>query len=258
MLKGLIKMAAKKKQRKRKAKKVLLFLLFSALVTGIVLSLTVFFKIETVTSDGSLLYSQEEIINSCKENVYGKNIFLLNKDKILKDLQKKLPFVESITLKRSLSGSIHINVTDAVEYFSFLYDGKYYSASEKGIILADYASAPGGMIEISAEIKTPLVPGETVVYKNKTEYNDIFLLLNSLKEANINVTKIDVTNPVEETVTVENRLTVNFGGISYIDGKVAHLSGMIKNMSSEKRGKINLSVWTPSNHQSYFTEINTS
>ena len=71
----------KKIKRKRKAKKVaLLTALFTIVMSvGIVLVLTIFFKINTVTIKGDRVYSDKEIIlNSGIET--GENLFKINEE----------------------------------------------------------------------------------------------------------------------------------------------------------------------------------
>lgn len=57
---------------------VVLFIVLIAV--GAVLSLTVFFKTQSVTVSGSGIYSQEQIVNASEINA-GDNLFLINSDK---------------------------------------------------------------------------------------------------------------------------------------------------------------------------------
>ena len=72
------------------------------------------------------------------------------------------------------------------------------------------------------------------------------------EKTGIRVTRVDITDELAITVGVDGRFTVNLGTSNYIDKKFAHLSGMIKNMDASAAGKINLSMWTPSNTEGSF------
>ena len=91
---------------------------------GVILSLTVLFPINNITAKGSEKYTAEQIISSSGIKT-GDNLFVssVNTEK----LREKLPFIESVKLKRTLPDSITITVKDAEPYACYCSDGMYYT-----------------------------------------------------------------------------------------------------------------------------------
>ena len=107
----LRKRKARQRKIRRRRIKVLLFVL--AVGVGVILSLTVFFKIESISASGSSKYSAEQIIAATGIKK-GDNLFIssVNEEK----LKTKLPYIEKVTVKRKLPGTYTLKVTDAAEY----------------------------------------------------------------------------------------------------------------------------------------------
>lgn len=139
--------ARQRKIRRRRIKIFLVLLLLLAVGAGVILSLTVFFKIESISASGSSKYSAEEII-AASGIKKGDNLFVssVNDEK----LKRKLPYIEKITVKRSLPATFTIKVTDAEEYVCYLSGNKYYPVSRSGRVLSKTDEKPEGIPEISA------------------------------------------------------------------------------------------------------------
>lgn len=72
---------------------------------------TVFFQVETVAVTGNSRYSQEEIIQATGIQT-GDNLFRMNKFQIAHQVLQGLPYVEEITIRRSLPSTIVITVKE--------------------------------------------------------------------------------------------------------------------------------------------------
>ncbi len=103
----------RERQQKRKRRFTTCMLALAAIVIGVVLSLTVFFKISTVEVTGTSQYSKETILNVCGVDT-GDNLFLVKKSRVADKIGRALPFTGEITVKRSFPNKIIIQVTDSV------------------------------------------------------------------------------------------------------------------------------------------------
>ncbi len=103
----------RERQQKRKRRFTTCMLALAAIVIGVVLSLTVFFKISTVEVTGTSQYSKETILNVCGVDT-GDNLFLVKKSRVADKIGRALPFTGDITVKRSFPNKIIIQVTDSV------------------------------------------------------------------------------------------------------------------------------------------------
>jgi cell division protein FtsQ len=103
-----------KRKNKKKAKKIimLIFLVLIALGLLFTLSVTVFFPVKSVEIEGNSYYTSEEIKKAVDINKKD-NLLIINKEKVLNDLQKQLPFVDDIKINKKLPGAVKITVTEA-------------------------------------------------------------------------------------------------------------------------------------------------
>ena len=142
-------------------------------------------------------------------------------------------------------------MTDAEEYVCYLSGDKYYPVSRSGRVLSKTEEKPEGIPEISAGGLTLKVGRKLAFAKEKTE-NTLNEIFENAEKTEIRITRVDITDELAITLGVDGRFTVNLGTSNYIDKKFAHLSGMMKNMDASAAGKINLSMWTPSNTEGSF------
>ena len=243
-----------KKIRKRRIRAFFIMFMILTLCVGAVLCLTVFFPIEKVVIKGSKIYSVEEIFeNSNIEN--GDNLFTVNRSKTEERLKSKLPYIDSVTFKRELPGTLNITVKDATEFAVYEVKEQYYTVSESGWVMKKSSEKPENLICIKGNEIVCKV-GSQIVYEDPTQKELIETISQSLKDAKINADLIDTTGKINITLGVEGRFTVNLGNSNFIEEKIKHLAGMIKEMPEENKGKIDLSMWTNDNSRGSFRPEN--
>lgn len=249
-----VNMRRKERQRKirrRRLKIAFVFFLIIALITLAIMCFTVFFPIKRISVSGSEIYSKNEIIKASKLTT-DDNFFLASEDEIQENIRKSLPYVDTVKLKRVLPDAVILTVTDAREYAYFTADGKYYILSESGYVLKEQTEAPQNVFEIVSSGITGDV-GEKAIYNNSAEQEIVNTLINCLSKKEINIDKIDVSNILQINLEVEGRFCVVLGTTEYTEQKIAHLSSMIESIP-DRKGTINLSMWTPTNSQGSFVE----
>lgn len=248
-----IRKRMERQKRIRKRRLIIFFIFFFVMMicVGITLSLTVFFKIEKINAVGSEIYSSEEIIKHSGIEI-GENLFTLSQSDTERTLKKTLPYVETVKIKRDLSGIINLKVTDAVEFACYNVNGRFYTVSDNGWVLKETSKKPKKLVEIitpDAECKV----GSEISFKKEKPSEIINEITSALKEVNLKPNKIDVSDSVSLTIRVENRFDVKLGTKNNIPEKIKQLSGMIKHIPDKKTGNINLSMWTSSNTEGIFT-----
>ncbi len=240
------------KIRKRRLKIIFVFFLVILLITGVILSLTVLFPIKNITASGSLVYKPAQIINSCGVEI-GDNLFRLNQEKILNTLRKKLPFVESVELKRKLPDKIELKITDAKEYACYQYKGKYYTVSQDGWVLEKYDERPENVLLILCE-NVVCKKGSQVEMGEGANHAMAQELIDLLNENKIMANYVDITVLSSLKAKVENRFVVNFGTATDLEYKMRHLKSMLKEIPQNDTGNINLSMWNSQNTQGTFVQ----
>ncbi len=125
----------RERQQKRKRRFTTCMLALAAIVIGVVLSLTVFFKISTIEVTGTSQYSKETILNVCGIDT-GDNLFLVKKARVADKIGRALPFTGEITVKRSFPNKIVIQVTDSVPSAAVAYEDGYALLNSDQKVLA--------------------------------------------------------------------------------------------------------------------------
>ena len=244
------RMLRQKQLRKRRRFVFFIFFMVVMLAVGVALCFTVFFPVEKVVVSGSKIYTPQQIADACGLSTKD-NLFAFSGDKLQETLRLKLPYVETVKIKRELPGTVRITVTDAKAAACYLIDAHYYTVSESGFVLSDSEEIPQNVFEIRAkDVKCTV--GREVKYGNPATGEMIEQFVTLIEEKKIKTDYIDVTDILSLSAKVEGRFEVDFGTSNYLDRKIAHLAGMIQGISPEATGKINLSMWAPDKTQGVF------
>ncbi len=241
-----------RKIRKRRAKIILIFFLIILLAVGAVLSVTVLFPIKNISSKGSKVYSEAEIVENCDISI-GDNLIALSKDKSLNKLKANLPFVENIEFDRSFPDSLTIKITDAKEHTCYQINKKYYSVSKNGWVLKSYSKKPKDLMLVKSD-KVKCKVGTEIEFLDETIKEASFTVADKLNTYKLSIEYVDITDKMSIKAKVEDRFIVNFGSSKDLEAKVKHLKAMIKEIDENSSGKIDLSMWSRQNTQGAFTE----
>lgn len=91
-----------------------IMIVFAFIALMVTLSLTVFFKIETikVTADGAKYYTEEKV-TALSGIEKGQNIFSVDTETIEKNIENTMPYIENCEIKREFPAGINIKITGA-------------------------------------------------------------------------------------------------------------------------------------------------
>ena len=213
--------------------------LFFALIAVIVLSLTVFFKIDTITVMGDSIYEESAIIEESGIKK-GKNLFLCNIEKASSSIQKNLPYISSATVKRKLPSTviIEINGTQAAYYFKC---GKGTAVTDKSLKVVEITSEdkvqPGLACVVTNNVLSADI-GENIIKSNsdndtqadvKKETELLKTVFDSIDESGIkHLTEINVTSQGNIYFVYQNRLKLNLGTTEKLTYKLKSAIEIIK------------------------------
>ncbi|MBO4693373.1 MAG: FtsQ-type POTRA domain-containing protein [Clostridia bacterium] len=243
----------KKKIRRKRLVILALFLISTGIIVFAVLLKVKLFPIKSISAKGSSVYKSEEIIYA--SGIAEKSpIMGFSKSLVEKRITKKLPFIESVKITRNFPDAVSLKVSDANECYLFRSGKDYYTVSEKGKVLKKSVYPTDGLIEVLSK-DTLLKTGEKIAFKNdKTQ--ELFDLLSTYpKSKNITLNTINIESAVHIVINVENRFEVNLGNETNLKEKINHLAGMIAEIG-DRKGKINLDVWSNSDSKGTFIEEN--
>ncbi len=224
-------------------------------ITVLVLSLTVFFKIDTIKVNGTSRYDAQQIIETSGIEK-GKNLFLSGVNKAKENISSKLTYLSEVNILRKLPSTIVIEVVGADAEYCYSTSGGYALADSKGRVL-EIVNADD-IPEKTAVIKTKntftAVVGEQIeIIKDKDEgkaaaaekeHELVKKVLIAIDESKIqDVTEIDVTTPTSIYVTYQDRFRLNLGNSYELTYKLKSAVQIIiqeDEISTSTSGEINL------------------
>lgn len=158
----------RERQQKRKRRFTTCMLALAAIVIGVVLSLTVFFKISTIEVTGTSQYSKETILNVCGVDT-GDNLFLVKKARVADKIGRALPFTGEITVKRSFPNKIIIQVTDSVPSAAVAYEDGYALLNQDQKVLATVSTEEELYTLVAQQLR--IAEEATAAEESQTENN---------------------------------------------------------------------------------------
>lgn len=110
------------------------FLSFLVICSAIAAALILFFKTQNFVVSGNQRYTEQEIIDSTGVEI-GDNMFLLNKFAISSQMTRQLPYIESVSIRRSLPDTLVISVEECQAVAAIVQDGAGWLISSGGKLL---------------------------------------------------------------------------------------------------------------------------
>lgn len=243
-----------------------------AAVIFLLLSMTVFFKITTVTVKGSSIYSAEEICEASGIKS-GSNLIRTNISKAEEKITSQLIYIESAELKRSFPSGIEITVKPCREAISAEYEEGYCLLSEGGKVLkmseqpfpdtiivygartvpteelweeSEETSAASSEVTSATDEEDAVKEEETETtplpvigshFECSTETRtDIFYQLVSISSTAFSglVKDFDMTDHYNISCIYDDRITVELGSVSELDYKIKLASSILKDKIGKK------------------------
>lgn len=216
-----------RRRRKGKRKYLLYYALFALLAVAVsaVLSLTAFFKIETVDIRGNTRYSDSELLDFAGIKT-GDNLLRFSAKKIARSIEEQYPYVSSAQVRRHFPSGVTIDIITAEPFVTIETNDEMLLLDQRGRVLekSEAFAAPGVMrvigftgektvIQKDAEdkpvkVRQKLSPGD---FLDDTEEQKLSLLDQILQELAVNslsVSVIDLTDPVSVKLLYDGRIVV--------------------------------------------------
>lgn len=247
----------RRRVKKRKSSHALYYILITVflLAVGVALSLTVFFKIESVTVVGADKYPPDEMAAESGINA-GDNLFRIDGDSVKRRLLEKYPYVDDVQIRLKLPHSVQLQITQCVpagalrqgdDILIITREGKVL---ERGLLLVPeniplitgiYAgqSKPGDMLAGKE--------GDTTGAAQNEEIADALLVLDYLFKAAEEtgfgeITNVNLSDRYNVKVVYENRLLLNLGTEFDFADKLNFLKEAITNrLPADAQGLIDAS-----------------
>ncbi len=231
-----------KKRRKKRVIKALLGTVGLAACVLFVLSLTVLFKIETLTVVGDTRYSEEEIIEASKVKI-GDNLWRTTSKTVTDNVAVALPYIKSAKVRRDIPSGMRIEITETEPAYSIEKNKKYILIDKDDKVLEENAQAKGETVQIKGLGLLNTKAGTTLTVKLEDGLNTAKEIIAQAEENGLSLTQVDVTQTNELTAVYKGRLKLEFGSKSELAEKMKMAREIIKKLESEgntRQGEINL------------------
>ena len=233
----------RKLRRERRIKTFYFLFALTLIVVFVTLSLTVLFPIEQITVTGQSIYPNDDIVRLSGIEL-GTNIFRIDRHRGEKTIEENLSYVQKATIVRRLPTTVEIQIEPAVAFAAVQVPGQYAIISKDGKVLertAVYSQdlpVVSGLTVIEAEVGQPLKT------EREGEVEAVATLLQALSDHNVqNITGIDFTSLYSISLEIENRITVELGGVSDMEEKIRFIQFLMENdIGPNERGTIDVSM----------------
>ena len=216
------------KRRRRRRRLACAAVLLVAAAVCVVLSLTVFFKIETVTVTGDSRYTAEEIIAASGIQA-GQNLFLTNVEEAAAQIESQKPYMTA-------AAALGVRT-----------DGGYILL-DTGLKVLESGSGdlPDGVPELRVGTITASSDGASIQVETPNVLDTLSNLLAAMDQAGVSgVTLYDLTDPEDILLTYDGRLDIQVGGTDNLPKKMAMLAEVIRRNDEtdpQRSGTIDLRV----------------
>ena len=205
-------------------------LLTVVLISVVILSLTVFFKIDTIKVKGDSRYDTSQIIEA-SGIVKGKNLFLISVSSSQESITEKLPYISKAVITRRLPSSVIIEIesTDAVFCFN---TGSGYALTDpdgKVLELVSEDKIPENAAVINASGAYFAETGQTIKADDEDEWTLLKTVFSAVKESGIkDVTEINVVSQSNIYLVYQNRFNLKLGTTNELIYKLKSAVEIIK------------------------------
>lgn len=245
--------ARRHKYRKLKIGILYTVMILAILTAGIAIGVTVLFKIDTIQVVGESRYDPQEIIQLSGVEK-GENLVTIDTQKGEAAIAAKMPYLESVRIKRQLPSTVNIEITEAKAAGCIAYDNQYVIINSAGKVL-ELAQAPlDGVPVIKGVVVKEAALSQKVVLEDETSLTLISEIEAARASAGLTpVTEFDLTNPVSPTITYDGRIIIKLGIPTDLEYKLQTAVAVLnsEDMKTAQRGTLDVSL-APDKGRSYF------
>ncbi len=238
--------AARRNEQKRSRRTAFYVFLFVAItLIFLVVCVIVFLNVKSIEITGNEKYADEDI-NALVPIAIGDNMFSFNADKIEAEIQRVLPYVGTVEVKRDLPNTVEVKIVEETPFFATEMAGDTYLISSNLKVLERLPDTKAETTDLTiltlSNVRTCIV-GQPIEFVNSRTFDAIVSLYDNF-EANYiqdKIVSIDVESRFDIYANYDNRFKVYFGDIEDIDIKIRFLIAVIDELEPDATGVINVS-----------------
>ena len=220
-------------------------LITAAVVAAIVFGVAIFFKVSTIEVQGNAIYSAEQIIEASGIEK-GDNLITVNKSTAAGGIIAALPYIESVSIGRTLPDTVGIEVKETDATFAVTTDTNtvwLINPSGKAIEKVNTLSSEEYSQLLGVTINNPAA-GQKVTAVNQANLDAALAVLSALDGTGIteHIASLDVTKDYDIVLWYGDQYEIRLGGTEQLDYKVQYLSAILGKLSDYQQGTIDLTL----------------
>lgn len=248
----------KRKAKRRTVKRISkgLFkrlIVMGGIILAVILSMVIFFRVETIEITGNVYYSDHEILQNCSVAT-GDNLLTLSRGEISGNIMAHLKYVDSVKVTRQLPDTLVIHVTEGNPKYAVQdTTGAYYLITAQGKVMQQIQDRQAADFTIVQEltIVPPAIGEELKVYsatgnetKAKGQLTAMKELLAAIEEAALGryIASVSIPSSFKVSLWYEDRFLVELGNTDRIDYKLEYLKLVIEKEESYVTGTVDLTL----------------
>ena len=248
------KRKAKRRTRKRISPETWKrLLIMGGIVVAVVLSMVIFFRVQTIEVVGNNYYTPEEIMQSAGVAA-GDNLLTLSRGSVAGNIMAQLPYIESVRVTRELPDTLVLTVSElATTYAVTDTEGDCYLITANGKVTEKIeAREAKSHIQVTELLIDPPTVGEMIqVHAAEDEalaaqgqFNALTSTLSEIEDAELvkQIVSVSIPSSYRITVSYEGRFEVDLGNTDRLDYKLEFLKKVIAEQKEYASGTIDLSL----------------
>ncbi len=204
----------KKVKRKRRAKKIFFGTLFTGVIIAVfvLLVLTFAFKIEKTEIKGSNHYEDKVVLKESGIEI-GESLFSITEKELNSTLPVKLPYIKRVELKRTLPGTITLELFATREKAAFITKDGYVLVDDTGKVLDNKSQMLRDNVAVVSGAKPKKFDlGKKLELKTAEQTENFLTVLKGIKQGEMNnITEISMDKNGEFSLIYENRIKIKLG-----------------------------------------------
>ena len=190
------------------------------------------YTVKTITVEGNIHYTNDEIVNMVMKNRLDRNSLYLS-IKYRKKGIEGIPFIEKMSVNILAPDTIKIIVYEKAVAGYIEYLGKYMYFDKDGIIVETSDAKTEGIPQITGLQFDYVVLHESLPIENREIFQSILDITQLLTKYEISIDKIYFDQNNQMTLYFEN-IRVRLGDISNIDDKIIRLKSILPELKGQK------------------------
>lgn len=226
-----------RRKRKRRGSKILYYLMFGILAFTIlfILSITIFFRIDTIRVTGDKAADQDAIIAQSGIQM-GDNLWRTNTAAAAERILAAHIEYDSVKVERELPSGIVIDLVPSKVMAVCCYGGQYYSISAGGRIIAvsDKAPVDGSLPVVYGCVLPEAEYGDVLTQNDTNKLAALRSVLNAIEEnALTGVTHIDLSDLSTIRIFWQDRAELKFGSLDGLSYEIGCVKKLLENEVAE-------------------------